>query len=223
MKWPEKFAVVGLLMAVLLHMAMGRFTVSGHTAEGAAPVAIYQLMSLYAEKHDGKLATSWKDLASQLSGVLRIENLEAKPTSRYVILQPPLPAGEVLEGDIVALNRSPIHDVTPGTNYLTFTLLEGPGRYVVCRNTEGHFGYSWMKENDVKKLFQSAGRKMPEADSEPLRSWVVKARINQFFWTIYLLTCLGILARYFWKTHFSWRLAIYSSEFSRHRAAAMDA
>ncbi len=139
---------------------------------------------MYSGLRDGKLPADWNDFKGLLEEPLENIMPHAAPVKRYAFLSPPLPlnAKEMGIAEVFAINRSDIFDTNLTYDHLgSISKLKGPGRYVIYRTDKEKFGTLWMLADDVKTLFSSHRRQLPEPDSEPERIWVLRARKASYF------------------------------------------
>ncbi len=143
--------------------------------ESSAARAIAASCGHYSEQHQGRLPEKWSDLEGTFSLPLEYVFPYVAPEKRYAFLSPPLPLIAPHEGVAFAIHRSDIYDISFDSPFWG-TGLKGPGRYVLCKTSEGDFGAVWVSAEYVKALFAHHKIVPPAPDAEPERQWVIRAR-----------------------------------------------
>jgi hypothetical protein len=184
------FALQTLRLAVVASVCLSPWVMRAAeriqpSPEEVAASAIAAWTRMCTEVNGGEIPGSWADYRAALKvSVDEILDIAA-PTKRYAILMPTLKLIPPLQGDLLLVNRSAIHDIVTPPNFPGLSpVLKGPGRYVVYRDAKGEFKAQWVTEDYVAKVFAAANVPLPMPDSEPERAWVAEARRNLLLWRI---------------------------------------
>ena len=144
-------------------------------------------IKLYEKEHGGASPDKWSDLDSYFDGGVAQVAKYVQGKERYALLSPPISFSEPFEGELIIVSRRAFNDVS---HYLERSgklgLEIGPlGHYAVVRTQRGDIEQHWFTEDEMAKVYTSAGVPKVAADSLPERDSVVRLRrklvINNVF------------------------------------------
>lgn len=194
------FAPCVLTAVICTLLASKLYGLTYSTPEQIAARAIASWTEDYSKRHEGAVPRSWEDLQPLLDVPVNEVMGYAAPSKRYAFVTPPLELAAPLRGELVAMNRSDIFDSTLSTSVLGYSSgLNGPGRYVIYRATEGKFSFAWVTSEYVHALFSRANVMLPTPDNEPERIWVKKVRQAHQIWTVVFGALAAGLACWLWR------------------------
>ena len=136
-----------LAAAFLLYGQMHATVVSTRAATGAE--VLRTAFEWHAKLHNGEIASSWEQLASQVDPAALRQTLTGSATDRFTFYGQTGP-NDSRKGQVVLVTNNTI--VENGR--------ETPGRYVVWHKS-GKFGMSWIGEQAAAELFAHATVTLP--------------------------------------------------------------
>lgn len=190
----------GLILATLLLTFSCCAAREQESMEAITAGAIAGWSRLCAEKL-GTLPETWPEYRSTLS--MSLDNVlnTTQPTRRYALIRPLQRLLPPLQGELIAVNRSPIYDLVTPQGFLgLYNVIKGPGRYVIYKDDEGEYQYEWVNESYVQAVFAATRTPLPDPDDEPERPWVTQARedMKQRREVAVGILIVGLLAGAFW-------------------------
>jgi hypothetical protein len=176
--------LLSLLLGVFVGSTLQSFGFVSHSPEGITASMIASCIEKYGKEHEEALPHAWGDFGKPLKDQIEERMRFSAPTKRYAFISPPISLTAPHDGELVAMNRSPIEDTTLSFSIFDLFIhgLRGPGRYLICRYPDGRCSYSWATEDYVQKAFATATARLPEPDNEPERTWVIEARRSIYLW-----------------------------------------
>ncbi len=167
-----------LLMILIAGSSLHSFATVITTAEGRTARAIATWTEEYQNNHAGALPKEWSDFGESRVGQMEEGMRHSAPTKRYAFISPPIILPQPQQGELVAMNRRAIEEVTYSMGILggLGKGLRGPGRYIIYRSPEHELSCAWVTEDYVQQAFAAAAARLPVPDQEPERTWVIEAR-----------------------------------------------